>query len=53
MIIDGSKQFSNYFQINIIFHDDRRYFKEMKFHSRKGEGKNSIPLQHSRNLIRA
>lgn len=36
MIIDGSKQFSNYFQINIIFHDDRRYFKEMKFHSRKG-----------------
>lgn len=38
MIIDGSKQFSNYFQINIIFHDDRRYFKEMKFHSRKGGG---------------
>lgn len=41
MIIDGSKQFSNYFQINIIFHDDRRYFKEMKF-TEGGEKFNTI-----------
>lgn len=40
MIIDVSKEFSNYFEINVIFHDDR-YFEKMKFHSRRGRKKKS------------